>query len=241
MEAIKEKNQKKVTSQTHCKSMDVLSKYGIAKTTFYRDIKFLGIELIKDEDNVSWISNEDVERVILLRKHIEETGRRKGFSSEKVEDLIIEEPTTENIIKETPETLEITMTQSTEPIKTESMELATTESTGIATTESGGIATTESAGIASNGIEEEIYVEPEKPTNNVNLTELVRNASKLKAREAAMPALLTRAIADKMTEEDLPSDLKQKVQLAREAANPKFTPSEIADEILNQYRKGLIA
>ena len=232
MQATKEKNQKNIDSQTHVKSTEVISKYGIPRTTLYRDIKFLGIELIKDEDNGSWISNEDVEKVLALRNHLKETGKRAGFDPEKAEENVIEE----NIIEETPETLEITMTESKENIMTESTELATTESLELTNPESGGITNN-----GSEEINEEIYVEPEKPTNNVNLTELVRNASKLKAREAAMPALLTRAIADKMTEEDLPSDLKQKVQLAREAANPKFTPSEIADEILNQYRKGLIA
>ncbi|WP_281169282.1 hypothetical protein [Stanieria cyanosphaera] len=39
-----------------------------------------------------------------------------------------------------------------------------------------------------------------------------------------------------MTEEDLPEDLKQKVQAVREAVNPKWTPGQLADKILSQYR-----
>ena len=99
--------------------------------------------------------------------------------------------------------------------------------------------TTESTGIATNDVEE-IYVEPEEPTENLALKEIMRKASKLKAREAAMPDLLTRAIADNMSEEDLPEDLKEKVRLARSAANPKYTPKELALGILDRYRKGLI-
>jgi hypothetical protein len=49
-----------------------------------------------------------------------------------------------------------------------------------------------------------------------------------------------RAKPDKMTEDDLPFDLKEKVNLAREAANPKFTPSMVADKILERYRQGKV-
>jgi hypothetical protein len=52
-----------------------------------------------------------------------------------------------------------------------------------------------------------------------------------------MPDLVKRAIADKMTEDDLPFDLKEKVNLAREAANPKFTPSMVAERLLERYRQ----
>ena len=65
---------------------------------------------------------------------------------------------------------------------------------------------------------------------------LRRSAAELKAREVAMPDLVKRAVADQMTEEDLPEDLKEKVNLAREAANPKFTPTEVASQLLNQWR-----
>ncbi len=71
---------------------------------------------------------------------------------------------------------------------------------------------------------EDIYVEPEQPTEQFDINGLVRDAAELKAREVAMPDLVKRAVADQMTEEDLPEDLKEKVNLAREAANPKFTP-----------------
>ena len=96
----------------------------------------------------------------------------------------------------------------------------------------------DSAAIAStnNNPEENIYVKPSEPTAQFDLNQLMRDAAELKAREIAMPALVKRAIADKMTEEDLPEDLQEKVNLAREAADPKFTPVSVADALLNQWR-----
>ncbi|MBE9171465.1 hypothetical protein IQ238_29595 [Pleurocapsales cyanobacterium LEGE 06147] len=83
---------------------------------------------------------------------------------------------------------------------------------------------------------ENIYVEPEDPIDNFDLDKLIRQAAQLKARELATPDLAIRAIADRMSEDDLPEDLKQKVEAVREAVNPKWTPAELADRILSQYR-----
>jgi hypothetical protein len=96
----------------------------------------------------------------------------------------------------------------------------------------------DSAAIAStnNNSEENIYVKPAEPTEQFDLNLLMRDAAELKAREIAMPALVKRAIADKMTEQDLPEDLQEKIGLAREAANPKYTPASVADDLLNQWR-----
>ena len=88
----------------------------------------------------------------------------------------------------------------------------------------------------NNRNSQDIYVEPEEPTDQFNLNKLVRSAAELKAREVAMPSLVKRAIADQMVEDDLPEDLKEKVNLAREAANPKYHPAEVADQLLSQWR-----
>ena len=61
-------------------------------------------------------------------------------------------------------------------------------------------------------------------------------AAELKARELAMQDLVKRALADGMNESDLPQELQNKVQNAREAANPKFTPQEVAGTLLSQWR-----
>ena len=73
------------------------------------------------------------------------------------------------------------------------------------------------------------------------MEQLIYEAAQLKARELAMQDLVKRALADGMTEDDLPAELKQKVNLAREAANPKFTPQEVAGSILTQWRQNRLA
>jgi hypothetical protein len=65
---------------------------------------------------------------------------------------------------------------------------------------------------------------------------LLRNAAQLKARELATPNLIIRELANRMSEEDLPEDLREKVAIAREVANPKWTPADVASKLLSQYR-----
>ena len=158
---------------------------GVKSNTYYRDVNFLNIEAIKDDDGKTWITQEDAERIKALRNYVQETGKRKGF--EDIED------NEANLI------------------------------------------VSENNSIQNN--EDDIYVTPDEPTENINVDNLVREAAELKAREIAIPDLLKRAIADKLTEEQLPEDLQQKIRLAREAANPKYTPSMLAEKILARYRQ----
>jgi hypothetical protein len=88
----------------------------------------------------------------------------------------------------------------------------------------------------NNNSEEDIYIEPEEPTAQLDIERIIRQASELKARELATPNLIMRELANRMTEDDLPEDLKEKVAIAREVANPKWTPGQLADSILSQYR-----
>ena len=90
--------------------------------------------------------------------------------------------------------------------------------------------------LSTNPEEEDIYIEPEEPTANFDLNGLIRDAAELKAREIAMPHLVKREVANRLGEEDLPEDLQEKIQAVREVANPKFTPGELADRLLSQYR-----
>ncbi len=89
--------------------------------------------------------------------------------------------------------------------------------------------------------EENIYVKPEQPVDNSEVAVLIREAEELKARELAMRDLIKRKLADEMSEDDLSPDLQEKVNLAREAANPKFTPQEVAGTLLTQWRKNRLA
>ena len=83
---------------------------------------------------------------------------------------------------------------------------------------------------------EDIYINREEPTAQFDMNRLMREAAELKAREMAMPSLVKREIANRMSEDDLPEDLREKVEIAREVANPKFTPAEIATQLLTQHR-----
>ena len=100
----------------------------------------------------------------------------------------------------------------------------------------GGLAVSSNNELATNPESEDIYVESEEPASNFDINALMRGAAELKARELAMPHLVTRGIADRMSEDDLPEDLQEKVAIAREVANPKWTPAELAENLLSQYR-----
>ena len=89
--------------------------------------------------------------------------------------------------------------------------------------------------------EPDIYVEPEEPTTQFDMEHLMYEAAELKARELAMQDLVKRALADGMNESDLPPELQNKVQNAREAANPKFTPQQVASTLLTQWRQNRLA
>lgn len=92
---------------------------------------------------------------------------------------------------------------------------------------------------SDNNIEktEDIYVEPEEPTANFDINNLMRAAAELKTRELATPDLIVRELANRMDENDLPEDLQEKLNTAREVANPKWTPADIAGQLLNQHRQ----
>jgi hypothetical protein len=88
----------------------------------------------------------------------------------------------------------------------------------------------------NNKSDDDIYINREEPTAQFNLEQLMREAAELKARELAIPSLVKRELANRMSEGDLPEDLREKVAIAREVANPKWTPAEIATQLLAQHR-----
>ncbi len=47
-----------------------MEELGIKKDTYYADIKFLGIEIIKDNSGKSYLSPSDAQRIKSLRKWI---------------------------------------------------------------------------------------------------------------------------------------------------------------------------
>ena len=177
--------------ETHIKTSELETLLGIKPSTFYKDMEFLNIKAIKDENNIAWITNKDFQRLKLLRKHVKTTGRRTGFQDLKEGELV------------------------------------TVKEEDITNSKNGEI---------SN---KDIYVTPEDPKDNMDVDNIVRQGAELKAREIAMPHLVVRAIADKLDESELPEDLQEKIEDAREASNPKFTPEDLADSILMNYRQNL--
>ncbi|MDJ0901579.1 MAG: hypothetical protein QNJ55_22505 [Xenococcus sp. MO_188.B8] len=85
--------------------------------------------------------------------------------------------------------------------------------------------------------EEDIYISETHPTEQVNLDNLFNNAQEIAARNIAMPHLLAVEIANNMSYEDLSPELQAKVNIARDAANPKkHQPKLIAQTLLKQLR-----
>jgi hypothetical protein len=88
----------------------------------------------------------------------------------------------------------------------------------------------------------EIPLQPEIPGSEEDedkLEELIREAAELKVQQMAMPELVKLHLAAGMTEDDLPDDLKAKLEAVREAANPanpKQNAAAIASNLLTKYR-----
>ncbi len=100
----------------------------------------------------------------------------------------------------------------------------------------GGLTVSNNNDLATNSDETtNIYVEKEEPTAKLE-SNIVREAEELAARGMAMNDLIKIQLASQMSFEDLSPDLQEKVNIAREVANPKFTPADIAQQLLNQHR-----
>ena len=82
----------------------------------------------------------------------------------------------------------------------------------------------------------DIYVQKEEPTAKID-SDIVREAEELAARGMAMKDLVKIQLASQMSFDDLSPDLQEKVNIAREVANPKFTPADIATQLLAQHRQ----
>jgi len=93
----------------------------------------------------------------------------------------------------------------------------------------------------SSGLALEIPEQPEIPGTEEDdrdgLEELIREAAELKVQQAAMPELIKLHLAAGMTEDDLPADLKAKLQAVRDAANPKQNAASIAQQLLQRHRQ----
>jgi hypothetical protein len=81
---------------------------------------------------------------------------------------------------------------------------------------------------------------PMQQTEEVQLgidEQLIRMAAQLKAQQLAMTPEIIRSLAAQMTEDDLPEDLRAMVKGSREAIAPKVQPSQLASQMLSQWRE----
>jgi hypothetical protein len=108
------------TCNSHVRPEDLMEEMGIKSNTYYRDVNFLNIEAIKDDDGKTWITIEDAERIKALRNYVQETGKRKGF--EDIEDneanLIVSE---NNSIQNNEDDIYVTPDEPTENINVDNL------------------------------------------------------------------------------------------------------------------------
>ncbi len=72
--------------------------------------------------------------------------------------------------------------------------------------------------------------------DRLDLEDLIYAAAELKGHHIVMGDLVKLELANQMSYEDLPDEVKQKVDRIREAACPKFQPAQIASQLLVQWR-----
>ncbi|MCY6494108.1 hypothetical protein [Leptolyngbya sp. GGD] len=116
----------------------------------------------------------------------------------------------------------------------------TGEMDGFIDSEGGELAPVNSANLAA--VEGSDLAEPipavEEPTIENGLgKQIFRAAAELKASELAMIPQVVREVANRMTKDDLPEDLKAQVERTEEATRPNFHPSAIADKLMEQLRQ----
>lgn len=78
--------------------------------------------------------------------------------------------------------------------------------------------------------------EPDQQMDD-QLDDLIRAAAELKGQQLVMPQLVIRELANRMTFDDLPEDIKVKVENVRETASPKYQPAQLASNLLSRWRE----
>jgi hypothetical protein len=116
----------------------------------------------------------------------------------------------------------------------------TGEMDGFIDSEGGELAPIESANLAAveGGDLAESIPTVEEPTIKNDLgKQIYREAAELRTSELLMRPAIVREVANRMTKDDLPEDLRQQVERTEEAIRPNFHPSTIADKLLSQIRQ----
>ena len=110
--------------------------------------------------------------------------------------------------------------------------LETGEMKGFVNSNGGELATVESASLTEQTIQtQEIPI----GQSDDELNQLIRAAAELKGQRLVTPQMVISALADRMTYEDLPNDVRAKVDAVKESTSPK-PPSQLAEQILIRWR-----
>lgn len=200
-------NDRNLINQTRFTPDEIIKIYGIKKSQYYERLKFLGIKAKKDEGGKAYLDSEQAELLANLDEHIKATGKMEGFEFE------------ENNLEQV-ETEDDSSSGGQLAVKENSNELASSGDNWAPKPDS--------------LIEQNI---PEtQPDFTQGMETLIRQAAEIKAQGMAMPDLVTLQLAQQMTFDDLPDDLKDKVTAVRAAATPKMQPANIASQLLAQHR-----
>lgn len=76
------------------------------------------------------------------------------------------------------------------------------------------------------------------PLDGIDINQLIFEAAHLRGEQIVTPQLVKLAIAGQLTEEELPPEVRERVNAIRAAANPKFQADAIASQVLGKWRAG---
>ena len=77
----------------------------------------------------------------------------------------------------------------------------------------------------------------EDPTEAIDMDALMREAANIAGHRMTLANQIVLQLANQMTYEDLPEDVKQKVDSVRNAATVTMQPGKIAADLLSQWRQ----
>ncbi|MGK7892707.1 MAG: hypothetical protein AB4372_03405 [Xenococcus sp. (in: cyanobacteria)] len=92
---------------------ELQNQLSIGKDTYYDDLKYLGIKAAKDEDGKAYLTFDQANQVRALRSHVSETGSRKGFVYQKVENEINNSNSGSSIVKSEENSIETSHSSAT--------------------------------------------------------------------------------------------------------------------------------
>jgi len=206
-----------VTSTTAKFSRDELCvRWGIKSTQYYERLRSLNLD-------PKHLTASDIEELDRLDAHVKGGGKIKDFAAS--------ENSTQSEIAPTTESEAIAPTTEPDAIRSEGTGNAnapTTEPNAIARSTNVEPDSDNTLGLAIP----DPPPEPETPES-----EIFRHAAELKAYYASHPDLVALNLASMMSENDLPEDLRAKVEEVREVAHPKPNQAALASDILQRHRR----